>query len=520
MALTEKGKTLVNNLRRIGIVLVLAVAGYFAVTKFAGSKTKSKGTTSKVGGSGKADLILAYNTFPGMEGILYMNGGMNPNPDGELYKKYGIKLQIKQMDVADDTRSGLKSGDLDLIYCTTDALPISMSSGSDLVELNTRQILKVNESRGADAIVVAKGINSVADLKGKRVAYAMGTASHTLLINTLETAGLTIKDIEEYKVSDGVEAAAAFKANQAEVAVVWAPDDEDLVDAVPGSKILVTTKAATQIIADGLLVTQANLEDKRDLIVKLCKAWLEGNAELNTNAEAKKKANKLFAEGFKFPEDIAAKSADKIRFSTLGDNKAFFGYDATYTGVTGEKMYTRMSVKYSDIGLAKSPVAWRLVSDGSVVEELLKDEKFVAEAKQAVDKQVAFAPVTQKEVKELKATSSKVVSLTFSTGSYTLDESAKLQIDREITALAQAFREARIRVEGNTDNTGSASVNTVLSEKRAKAVVDYLVQEHKFDRNKFIVVGNGPNNPVKGCEANQDEECKQRNRRTDFQFIW
>ena len=55
---------------------------------------------------------------------------------------------------------------------------------------------------------------------------------------------------------------------------------------------------------------------------------------------------------------------------------------------------------------------------------------------------------------------------------------------------------------------------------RATAVVNYLVNEHKFDKNKFIIVGNGSKKPVTGCEDNQDEACRAKNRRTEFQFIW
>jgi NitT/TauT family transport system substrate-binding protein len=34
------------------------------------------------------------------------------------------------------------------------------------------------------------------------------------------------------------------------------------------------------------------------------------------------------------------------------------------------------------------------------------------------------------------------------------------------------------------------------------------------------VVGNGSRKPVKGCEENADEDCRAKNRRTEFQFIW
>ncbi|HXL58444.1 MAG TPA: OmpA family protein, partial [Chitinophagaceae bacterium] len=314
-------------------------------------------------------------------------------------------------------------------------------------------------------------------------------------------------------------AANAFKNNQCDAAVVWAPDDEDCVASQAGAKVLVSSAVASQIIADGLLVKQSVLKNKHDQIVKLVKAWLEGNARINTDANAKKEANALFAKGFKFPEDIAAKSADKVYFSTLGDNINFFGLNSTYTGMTGERMYGRMAVKYTQIGLAKSPAPWRNVSDPSVIQELMNDKDFASNSSQAAGKVEAFKPATE-EIKKQTSQSSKIISLEFPTNSAQLDQDDKAIIDREIKELAQAFAGAYIRVEGNTDNTGNAEINNKLSVNRATAVVNYLVNEYSFDQNKFIVVGNGSRKPVPGCEDNADEACKAKNRRTEFQFIW
>ncbi len=507
------------------VVLALIVAGGFfglhkVLTKYGVlDKAQKKVESSKLDVSKEADLVLAYNTFPGMEGILYMNGGMEPNTESSLYKEYGIKLQIKKMDVVADTRDGLKAGALDMVYCTTDALPIEMSSSSQLLELKVKEIMKVNESRGADAIVVNKAIKNVSDLKGKKVAYAIGTASNTLLINVLETAGLQLSDIDAYKVADGVEAANAFKAGSCDAAVVWAPDDEDCAGAIKGAKVLISTATAPQIIADGLLITEDNLNAKRDKVTKLVKAWLVGNGQINSNTAVRDSANKLFAKGFDFPVDVAALSAGKIRFCTLDDNKKFFGFDPSFKGVTGDKMYGRMAVKYTAAGLAKSPAAWRSVSDGSVIEELLKDESLVNDPTEGAPDAPQFAPPTAADAKA-PAQGTKVITLNFPTGSASLSDENIAVINREVAPLAQGLANARIRVEGNTDNVGNPAANKVLSDRRAQAVVDYLVGEYKFSRNKFIVVGNGQSKPVDGCEANADEVCRARNRRTDFNFIW
>ena len=48
-----------------------------------------------------------------------------------------------------------------------------------------------------------------------------------------------------------------------------------------------------------------------------------------------------------------------------------------------------------------------------------------------------------------------------------------------------AFGNTLLRIEGNTDNTGSRTANRSLSQKRADAVKDYLISNHKIDRSAF-----------------------------------
>ena len=74
----------------------------------------------------------------------------------------------------------------------------------------------------------------------------------------------------------------------------------------------------------------------------------------------------------------------------------------------------------------------------------------------------------------------------------------------------------RIRIEGNTDITGSRDLNVKLSKERAQAVADYLVSEYNFDPNRFVIVGNGPDKPI---ASNDTEAGRAKNRRTDFEFL-
>jgi len=109
----------------------------------------------------------------------------------------------------------------------------------------------------------------------------------------------------------------------------------------------------------------------------------------------------------------------------------------------------------------------------------------------------------------------KTVSIFFPSGSANLDENAKAVLDTQVVDLAATFGSAYMRISGNTDNVGSHDANVKLSRGRAEAVVRFLVSKG-FDRNKFEVVGNGPDKPV---ASNDTDDGRAKNRRTDFEVI-
>ena len=168
-----------------------------------------------------------------------------------------------------------------------------------------------------------------------------------------------------------------------------------------------------------------------------------------------------------------------------------------------------MSIVYGGLKLANNSVAWRTVSNTSVIEGVTS-----APGDQSAETVTRFSPVTAK-VKEKAAISNKQVTINFPTNSSTLTDDAKWTIDKEFVDLAKSFSSARIRIEGNTDAVGDASYNQTLSFKRAQSVANYLVKAYGFDSNRFIVVGNGESK----ANANGVSGENAAYRRTDFQLV-
>jgi outer membrane protein OmpA-like peptidoglycan-associated protein len=73
----------------------------------------------------------------------------------------------------------------------------------------------------------------------------------------------------------------------------------------------------------------------------------------------------------------------------------------------------------------------------------------------------------------------------------------------------------KIEISGHTDNVGSSAYNQKLSENRAKAVVDFLLQKG-IDASRLQFMGYGMTQPV---ASNDTEQGRQQNRRTEFKVV-
>jgi len=70
----------------------------------------------------------------------------------------------------------------------------------------------------------------------------------------------------------------------------------------------------------------------------------------------------------------------------------------------------------------------------------------------------------------------------------------------------------KIRIEGNTDNIGTAKYNMGLSERRAKSIMEYLVKAG-IDENRLSIIGYGFSKPI---AANATPEGRALNRRVEL----
>ena len=483
-----------------------------------GSKSDTKasaGTSGNRDKDGNKILRVQLVSWGGYGPGLYFNEGAAASARSRYFQDYGFKVEFKLENDLFNALDAWIAGEYDVLVQTADAFPL-YTAPKDINSFRPKAFMQVDWSRGGDAIIVKDGINTVNDLKGKKIAVTVPSPSQTLLITALEAAGLNYSDVEVIKTSDNFKSAELFQSNDVDAAVVWSPDDIIATRAVPRSKVLLNTEQQSHIVADIMFAKEEFINGNKEMIDQFYEGWMKGQAEMNGNAANRSKAVKYLAEFNGIPESDADGMAGTVYWTSHGDNMNFFGLNPGFKGQTGKDLYTKMSRKFVESGDAENEApGWRSVIYTGAVQAAngkLQGQKYAAEGAKE------FKPVTVKE-KTVAPIASKPLSISFATGQSALDKNAKTLIDLQIKEVAKSFGNMKVRIEGNTDNVGSRNMNMELSRKRAESVARYLESEYNMNRNRFIINGNGPDKPVKGCEANQNDACKAKNRRTDFQLV-
>jgi ABC-type nitrate/sulfonate/bicarbonate transport system substrate-binding protein len=114
------------------------------------------------------------------------------------------------------------------------------------------------------------GINSLSDLKGKRIAASIGSTSHQHLVIALKKAGLTQQDVTLVNLSPG-NMPAAYEAGQVDAAVTWEPS----VTAIEhvGGKAIATTESLGEITGIFLCARSEFTKEHPNEIQKFLAVW-------------------------------------------------------------------------------------------------------------------------------------------------------------------------------------------------------------------------------------------------------
>lgn len=165
-------------------------------------------------------------------------------------------------DISEEQRTALlASGQWDCLLTTLDA--VALTSPGVITAI-------VDESAGADQLWV-RGINTINDLKDKRIAFSQGSVGEYFVYYTLSIARLNPRfDVTLVPQDSVAEAIEVFNAGQAEAVSGWEPD---IYEAEQSGGAPLLSSNQLRIAVDVIVTSRQSVANKADLVQSFHDAW-------------------------------------------------------------------------------------------------------------------------------------------------------------------------------------------------------------------------------------------------------
>lgn len=234
---------------------------------------------------------------------------------------YAIDVKVQRFEREDELRKALirggENGGVDLA-----ALPVSSMamSASLLHDAAPRVVMLLGRSRGQE-LVVGKGLGTLQQLAGKRIAVEDRGSAWYLLLWSLSRVGLSLRDVTLVPLDGAYAAGQALKRPDVDAVAGLLGDVDPAMHEVAGAQILTSTADAPHLIAT-VLVTRGDFAARYpDAIRRVIRGVLDANAQvLKDRSEGARVLGTLAPQLGDPMEAIAAAPP-----ATLKENLAFFG---------------------------------------------------------------------------------------------------------------------------------------------------------------------------------------------------
>jgi NitT/TauT family transport system substrate-binding protein len=220
--------------------------------------------------------------------------------DRGYFKEVGLDVELKPIVKSSDRMLALTQGGIQWTNTGVLSVIVEMAKGND----SFYWFANVDDSPGAEGLVVQPGIDSIKALKGKKVAVTLNSGAEITLYYLLKEAGLAPTDVRIVPMAAN-EMVAAYANKNIDAYCVWEPAFSDGQKAVPGSKVLATDKDTPiyrkfkTASAPDVVVIRKDVVDKHpETAKKLIAAYFKGVKLTKDNPrEAAVSADKWFKRG-------------------------------------------------------------------------------------------------------------------------------------------------------------------------------------------------------------------------------
>lgn len=250
--------------RALAPIRTLALVGVGAVTTLAGACSSAPSSAVTTAGASSSVVINVGDQQQYLKTLLTASGALTGVP---------YKVNFLEFDSGPLVDAGFAAHRIDIGFMGD--LPASLAAKSGLPVV----AIAADRPIGASEYLLAEpGITSIAQLRGKPVAYTTGTAEQAFALRALKTAGLTQKDVHQVNVSL-LQLGTVLQSGAAVASVVSAEQKADYQIEHPDAKVLATVQTVSPLSYGYTLGTTAALADpgKLKAIGDLTKRLIEAS---------------------------------------------------------------------------------------------------------------------------------------------------------------------------------------------------------------------------------------------------
>jgi len=232
------------------------------------------------------------------------------------FAEAGVDVDFQWFDYV-ASMDAFASGQLDAVTMTNGDALVTGATGAP-----SKAILINDFSNGNDMLVARPGINSVAELAGKRIGVEVGFVCHLLLLQALEANGMGESDVTLVNIPTH-ELPQAFATGDVDAVAAWQPNSSQALAAVPGSTALFTSANVPGLIYDVLAVNPASLSARPEDWKKVVQVWYR-IAEYILNPATQADAVAIMAARVSLPPEQYLPFLGGTRILTLEEAKLAF----------------------------------------------------------------------------------------------------------------------------------------------------------------------------------------------------
>lgn len=235
-----------------------------------------------------------------------------------FFKKHNVDVALSTFNWDQDMSAAIASGNLDVIAAATNLLVTNFNQGVD-----QKGFLIMDVSFEADAVITCSDINTIADLKGKKVAFEAGATSDLLINYALKENNMSIKDVEHVPMGAS-EAGLALIAGRVDSAVTYEPYISTALKHDPKCKVIFTSAQKPGLIGDMLTASSKWIEANPDDVKGLILAWNDAINFIRTNPEEGKG---IIAKAVGSPLEEFEPAFEGVRLYNIKENMEAFKGD-------------------------------------------------------------------------------------------------------------------------------------------------------------------------------------------------